>query len=311
VTDQGLIYIANLIQNRPSLRNITINFISCQQITDKGLSAIGDSLKVQRDLRALNIIVEDNILTDVGFLSVNEGIKGLPKLEKIFFDYGCSESLTAKFFENILDIFDSLANSLKSVKLKITCCELVNDKDIEVLSEGFKKLPLLENIGILFYSNPLLTDDCLVSFSKAFKAAKSLKSVHLVFEGCFKITDKGVISLSEGLNKSAYLESVNFDFSWCKDLTNEGVNSLSKCFQRLNLLDDIQLNLEGCCLLTDVGLFSLKETMEKSKLLKAANLLFMNCSKITHEGFEDFVTSLTRKDSLQKLYLSCPFYEME
>jgi len=303
ITDQGLINIANFLQKRTTFKSISFNFNCCDDYSDKGIIALGESLKAQKCLKTLTIMCEDSYGTDVGFGALAEGLKGLESLESLNFDGSCTEKLTDKFFEGFAE---SLPNSLKTLKLDFKGCQILTDKGIESLSLGIKKLSLLQHISIKLYADTLLTDETLYSLARAFKTLKYLKSVLLKFEGCFRMTDKGVISLSESLNKSLYLESVNFDFSWCEGVADEALNSLSKCFNRLCSLDSVILNLEGCDQMSDIGISSLKEAFARSSILKELTLRLVSCSRITKEGFDGLVSGCKRIDSLQKLGFSCP-----
>jgi len=270
--------------------------------------AIGESLKRQKSLQHLTLNFESCCqITDLGFGRINETLRELTSLETLDFNYYRSEHLSNRFCESLVANLENLTYSLKTINLNLLYCSLVSDKGLAHISEGIMKLPFLENIRLILYSE--LTDGCLINLAQSFKTLKSLKTLHISLQGCDKVTDIGLASLSESLKRASSLRRIYLDFGLCGGVTNVGLSSLSKCFQRLRRLDYIGLNLEGCSKITDGGLESLKETFEGNLLLREANLLFMGCTRITPQGFEGFVSSLKKTNSLKKLSLSSPFYD--
>jgi len=213
MTDEGLVYIAGLLQKHTTFENISLNFTNCPQISDLGMIALGKGLKEQGSLQSLSLAFESCCkLTDIGFGSIAESLKELVSLETANFNFGLSEQLSNKFCDTFAT---NVTNSLKTVKLNLLYCPELSDQGVASLCEGFKKLPFLESIDLVFFSEKqATTDDSLISLSQSFKTLEYLKSLRLIFQGCVKISDRGIISLSEGLRKCSSLKRVDFDFSW-------------------------------------------------------------------------------------------------
>jgi len=153
ITDQGLLSVADFIQNRPGLKTIYLNFLNCQQITDNSLCALGQALRVQTSLKDLTLVFESCCNgTDIGFGSISDALKGLTNLESVDFNLSRSECLSNQFCYNLATTIVNLPITLKKIKLNLLSCPFICDKGVASLSEGFKKLPLLEIITLMFYS---------------------------------------------------------------------------------------------------------------------------------------------------------------
>jgi len=122
VTDKSLIYTAGLLHKKPEFNNISLNFHSCHQITDRGFNEIAESLKKQRALESLTLVFERYTETQIKpFLNVfcvvvlRFPMPVLGRLMKLSKSSGISNILTSilvgKILERTLYLILSLALS--------------------------------------------------------------------------------------------------------------------------------------------------------------------------------------------------------
>ncbi len=86
------------------MKYFSLSFFSCRLITDKGIKALSESFKKQKELKELTLVFErypnpyvtflNNIflkscdkITDVGFESINEALNELRYIESINFNF--------------------------------------------------------------------------------------------------------------------------------------------------------------------------------------------------------------------------------
>jgi len=139
----------------------------------------------------------------------------------------CSE-LTSEGFSSLKVLLNSTFKDARSLDFKLTCCQEINDKDLDNLMDNMKKL----------------------------------RSLEINFSGCKALTSKGLEALMKSLTNFQILEEFNLDFEDCENLSGADVNKIFEEYfsqnKTSNNLKELDLRFSGCSFLTAESLQCLK-----------------------------------------------------
>lgn len=300
IKDQGFISFLSLISEHSQFKKICLDFNYCHQITENGIITFAESLKGQTSLESLSLNFESCGISEIGFQSVSEALKELSCLEHLDLNLREAKTLSNRFFDSFKE---NVPNSLKILKFNLMDCSSLNAQCMASFGESLKKLNLLENMTLIFFSFKTASHPCFVNLSSGFQNFQNLKSLHLTFHSFGKITDKSFTTLTKNLEKSTKLESIHLDFNRCAKLTDESLNGLSRCLKGFPLLYEMDLNFGSCTQMTDAGLDTLSKCFERLPLLTKVSLKFDYCKQIADPGLASLKRGLERSSSLRKAIL--------
>jgi hypothetical protein len=241
-------HFASKLKKYPMLDALNLNFSGAHHFNDGdiiALSAIFASLRLISKL-SLNFITCEDV-TPEGLEILSESVKGLRNLSMLhlyfsfYLNYYQSQILSGDFADSL-----SSLRALTSLKLDFSYSQSLCEEDFKNLAFGLSVMDQLESLKLNFTGCVKMSNGCLKHIAKALKKKRNLTSLEIKFE-CFihfirekLITDEGVQALADSIRGLKSLKVLYLNLEDC-NLSYEGVGAISNSISQLQNLTNLKV----------------------------------------------------------------------
>ena len=281
ISDTGMFYIAEGLQNNTSLKRLKMS-----SINEKGGKALATAIASNTSLPLVDLYLSSvEITEDSGPAWVNM-LQQNTTLNHISISFSNPSDIAVSFIAEGLQ---------KHTLLKVLClgCREITSVGSKYLS---KMLMVNHSLISLHISANSIGDEGVTHLAESLKQNKTLK--YLDIDSC-NITDTGVASLTDALRTNTSLTSLNMSNN---PIGDEGVAHLAESLKQNKTLKHLDIDY---CNITDTGVASLTDALRTNNSLNTLNL--HGNDALTEKGVRPLLDVCYRK-SRRYIYVNLPHH---
>jgi hypothetical protein len=217
-------FLGDGLKGLSSLRSFVVDY-GQYPISDDGLAYLGPALSHLNLLEQLEIQASLRAVTNRGFISFFNSLKGFPMLKDMGIIFQDCIKLDHEAMKGLSDSFQYF-NTVKNLHIKLSSCFRITNKWLVVLKEGTSHLTSLENLKLDIPGAAELTDTAFDHLKEGLEKIQTLKNLSLLFTGGVTITNRALKSVMDAAFNLPQLQKFYLDFSGCHRLTAKGLQML-------------------------------------------------------------------------------------
>jgi len=289
ITESNIIESLSSLGNIKQLEKLVLNLSGCSQLSPKTMSLLSDYLSSMKNLRCLNLMMEDcSCLDDTSFANFTPGFMRLSKLGALHLNFSQSK---------------------------------LSDKTFMPLFYSLREFQHLHTINFIL-RNCNLGNRSILKLRRAIVRIPNLRDLRMVINGCYDITRKGYCYLQEGIKQAAGLTRLSLsgeNFKCCGETKHALRNVLGKHGDMKNLLlhpsfppiegsisnlsNIIRLNIQFKDL-NDSECLTIANELSQLVTLKTLTLYFTNCLDVSESSWVAVLKTIKSLTALQDLAIN-------
>lgn len=218
--DGDIIALSAVFPHLRLISKLSLNFITCEDVTPEGLDILSESVKVLRCLSDLELYFsfylnysQPRIISE----DFANNLSSLRALTSLKLDFSYSQSLCEEDFRNLAACIDAM-DQLKHLKLNFTGCVKMSNNSLKQIAKALKKKRHLMTLEIKFecfihfVREKLLSDEGIHAIAESLRGLKVLSVLELNLED-WSLSYEGVGTLAQSIAQLQNLESLKVIFN--------------------------------------------------------------------------------------------------
>ena len=274
INDMDMKFFSNALKSLAFLKNLTLDFQYCKQISNKAFGDLSEAICHLNSLEKLDLTFRKcGGVSSEGLKSLSGGLKFLNNLKSLLLTLytGPNNEIQST---GIAALSEGLKGkqSLKELSISLRHSNRI-DFDVVALSEALKYLSKVESFSIDIYKSTEVTEKSFDALCTSLKHLKMLSSLSLKFQYCPHLVGKPLGSLCELLACLPFLSHLRIAFGapgQMPEFMEEDVRSVLNTISCLNSLKELEMRI----ITTNYQIVKMMVEFRKTSLIHTINFSF-------------------------------------
>jgi hypothetical protein len=309
VSNEGFQQLVSSLEQLPKLKSLSLSFHQCEKISVLGFKQLAETLTVI-NLRLLNLNFGKCIgVTDQVVKQLSAAIRDHQHhLEQLSLAFTGIKSLSNESLEEIATAITEKSSGLKEFGLDAEGWKMTNVGIEKVLAALHKHCKKLEKLSFNLKSGLNVSDVTLKRIAEIIpQSLTHLKELSFSFAGSDDMRDAGLVSLFTSI--SQHLSGLKF-FKFVMiggKITDQSVQALASGLKNnLHNLENLALTITAIEALTDASIISVSEALQHQSNLKVLEVDFGFNPRIKDQAIQNITAAIgSYLPKLEVLTLEC------